>query len=270
MVSGLQHMKLNNGGRDKPAQLFPLTESPGTPAKSAASSSDLGSWTGSSPGSHLGSLAGHHAVRRSPLSRNVVTALEAELDQVRWRWSLATPVVVLSKNGMLDSLGRRQLTTSHTRERETRPLTALSASPTDLGATASSSHQTGCISHHRLAVLTNGLQFSNTAVGTWISTSETESVAVNEDQGMCGQSSVKADSRLQGMWLCLQVARSTPTPSSQDPTPEPIEPHSTPPATPRSAAARQERTAKRDRGLGKPLQLHSLPCILAPSDGSNP
>ena len=104
MVSGLQHMKLNNGGRDKPAQLFPLTESPGTPAKSAASSSDLGSWTGSSPGSLLGSLAGHHAVRRSPLSRNVVTALEAELDQVRWWWPLATPLAVLWEVDTLDLL----------------------------------------------------------------------------------------------------------------------------------------------------------------------
>ena len=85
MVSGLQHMKLNNGGRDKPPQLCPLTESPLTPSKSAASYSDLGSCSAAaSPGSHLGSLGGHHAVRRSPLSRNVVTALEAELDQARF------------------------------------------------------------------------------------------------------------------------------------------------------------------------------------------
>lgn len=80
MVAGFQHLRVNNG-REKPQALFPLTESPLTPTRSA-SSVDLDATPAGSPATHLGTGFLYQTARRSPLGRNVVTALEAELDQV--------------------------------------------------------------------------------------------------------------------------------------------------------------------------------------------
>lgn len=87
MVAGFQHLKVNNG-REKPPGLFPLSESPLTPTKSAASSGDLQEGVSGASPSLVGSSSLFQTMRRSPLGRNVVTALEAELDQVGLKSSL--------------------------------------------------------------------------------------------------------------------------------------------------------------------------------------
>ena len=70
IFTGLHHLKVQNT-KPKPAGLLPVTESP----------------VGRSPepstgGGTAGGAVGMQAGRPSPLGRNVVTALEAELDQV--------------------------------------------------------------------------------------------------------------------------------------------------------------------------------------------
>ena len=70
IFTGLHHLKVQNT-KQKPAGLLPVTESP-------AGRSPEPSTGGGTAGAAVGMQAG----RPSPLGRNVVTALEAELDQV--------------------------------------------------------------------------------------------------------------------------------------------------------------------------------------------
>ena len=73
MVQGLSLLKLGDGQQAQHTQLSMVQESPsGLSGGSSSAGSDK-----SSQG-----LAKSHSIKRSPLGRSVVTALEAELDQV--------------------------------------------------------------------------------------------------------------------------------------------------------------------------------------------
>ena len=81
MVQGVSLLKLGDGQLAQHTQLSMVQESPsGISGGSSSAGSDK-----SSQG-----LAKSHSIKRSPLGRSVVTALEAELDQVGICCSLAT------------------------------------------------------------------------------------------------------------------------------------------------------------------------------------
>ncbi|KAK9828880.1 hypothetical protein WJX72_002570 [[Myrmecia] bisecta] len=71
MVYGMQQMKVNGTSKER-LHLYPLAESPATASSTASGA----------PQSDMAAMQHARSIKRSPLGRSVVTALEAELDQV--------------------------------------------------------------------------------------------------------------------------------------------------------------------------------------------